>query len=756
MLRAGAVGVVAAALVQLSRTAPSAPPLTAPPGAAAYPAALQQRLRVALAAESGPPRTRHRNPDGSPTYTNRLVLEASPYLQQHAHNPVDWYPWGDEAFERARAEGKPVLLSVGYSTCHWCHVMEEESFEDPKIAAYLNRNYIAIKVDRERRPDVDGVYMQAVQLMGERGGWPMTVWLTPQREPFYGGSYFPARDGERGVRVGFLSLLQRLRGAFDERPTAVAAAAADLAQQVRASMAAPPGAALPDRVALERAVAALRAQYDRDNGGFGTAPKFPRTVQLELLLRWTRRSGDADARRMVEDTLAAMAAGGIRDQLGGGFHRYSTDARWQVPHFEKMLYDNALLAVAYLEAYQVTGRPDFAAVTRDILAYVEREMTAPSGAFFSASDADSGGAEGAFFVWTPAEMRAALPADDVELATAYYAVGVTDVDGASVPHTPRPLVAVAAQLGIEPGVAQDRLVAIREALYRARLRRLPPATDRKILPAWNGLMISAFARSAQVFGEPAYARSASRAAAAVLDGMIAGGRLQRSALDGAASGEAYLDDYAAFIAALLDLYEATYDPRWLRAALALERVVDEHFRDAEAGGYFLTADDAEVLLAREKPAYDGAEPSGTSTMLLALQRLAELTGDDHYRARAEATLRAAAAALEEDPLAMPRLLSGLDFWLDRAKQIVVVTPHDAGEAEPFLARLRGEFLPNRALVVVSEPDKAALAELVPLVKDKVARGGRATAYVCERRVCDLPTSDPDVFARQIAAVTPLP
>jgi uncharacterized protein YyaL (SSP411 family) len=321
-----------------------------------------------------------------------------------------------------------VLLSVGYSTCHWCHVMEEESFEDPEIAEYLNRNYIAVKVDRERRPDVDGVYMQAVQLMGERGGWPMTVWLTPQREPFYGGTYFPARDGERGVRVGFLSLLQRLRAAFDERPAAVAAAAADLARQVRASMAAAPGAALPGRAALERAVAALRAGYDADNGGFGGAPKFPRPVQLDLLLRWARRRDDGAARRMVEHTLAAMAAGGIHDQVGGGFHRYSTDARWLVPHFEKMLYDNALLAVACLDAYQVTGRSDFAAVARDILAYVAREMTAPSGAFYSASDADSGGEEGAFFVWTPDELLAALPADDVELARAYYAVAAPEAE----------------------------------------------------------------------------------------------------------------------------------------------------------------------------------------------------------------------------------------------------------------------------------------------------------------------------------------
>ncbi len=758
LLRAGMVIAVAAAAVQLFRAAPAPPPpLPAPPGAAPYAPMLAQRLRAALAAESGPLRTRHRNPNGSPTYTNRLVLEPSPYLQQHAHNPVDWYPWGDEAFDRARAEGKPVLLSVGYSTCHWCHVMEEESFEDPEIAEYLNRYYVAVKVDRERRPDVDGVYMEAVQLMSGRGGWPMTVWLTPDRQPFYGGTYFPARDGERGQRVGFLTLLQRLRAAYDERPGEVAAAAADLTQQIRASMAAPPGAGVPDRAALDRAVAALRAQYDPANGGFGGAPKFPRPVQLELLLRYGRRTGDAGARRMVERTLEAMAAGGIHDHIGGGFHRYATDTGWLVPHFEKMLYDNALLAVVYLEAFQVTGRPEFAAVTRDILTYVGREMTAPTGAFYSASDADSGGEEGAFFVWTPAEMQAALSPDQWRLAQAYYAVGAAgNFAGKSVLHTPRPFDAVAREHGLEPAAARAQLAAARAALFAARQRRVPPHTDRKIVPAWNGLMISAYARSSQVFGEPTDAQAAARAADDVLERMTVGGRLRRSALDGQVSGDAYLDDYAFFIGGLLDLYEATFDPRWLRAAIGLEQVVDAHFRDPAQGGYFLTADDAEVLLAREKPDYDGAEPSGTSGMLIDLLRLAELTGDDRYRARAEAALRAAAPALAPDPIAMPRLLSGVDFWLDRPKEIVIVTPHGAAQAAPFLARMRSMFLPNRVVAVVSEGDKQALAALVPLVADKVARSGQPTAYVCEQRVCGLPTSDPEVFAQQLAKVEPLP
>jgi uncharacterized protein YyaL (SSP411 family) len=726
------------------------------PGAPDYPPALQARLRDALAAEGGEPRTRHRNPDGSPTYTNRLALEPSPYLRQHAHNPVDWYPWGDEAFARARAEGKPVLLSIGYSTCHWCHVMEDESFEDLEIAEYLNRHYIAIKVDRERRPDIDGVYMQAVQLMGERGGWPLTVWLTPERQPFYGGSYFPARDGARGV--GFLTLLRKLRAAYDERPAEVAAAAGDLARQIRASLTAPPDAGVPDRSALDRAVAALRARFDGVNGGFGGAPKFPRPVELELLLRYARHTGDAEARSMAARTLAAMAAGGIYDHIGGGFHRYATDARWQLPHFEKTLYDNALLAMAYVDAYQMTHEPDFLRVAADTLAYVQRDLTDPAGGFYAASDADSAGEEGAYFVWTPAEMQAVLAPDDWRLAQTYYGVTAAgNFAGKNVLHVPRPLATVARELGLDPPALAARLDAVRAQLGAARRRRVPPAVDRKIVAAWNGLMISAFARAGQAFAAPAHTQSAARAAEYLLTAMVIDGRLRRSALDGQVSGgDAYLDDYACVIAGLLDLYEASFEPRWLHAAIALETVVDAHFRDAANGGYFLTADDAEALLAREKPAYDGAEPAGNSMMLLDLLRLAELTGDDRYRARAESTLRAFAPTLAKEPTAMPHLLNGLDFRLDRAKEIVIVTPHDRSEAQPLLARLGEQFVPNRVVAVVAAPERDALAALVPLVADKVAANGKPTAYVCEQRVCALPTSDPDIFAQQLAAVAPLP
>jgi uncharacterized protein YyaL (SSP411 family) len=593
--------------------------------------------------------------------------------------------------------------------------------------------------------------------MTDSGGWPMTVWLTPDRQPFYGGTYFPPRDGERGVGGGLLTILQRLREAYDERPDAVAAAAADVAAQVQESFTAAAGAAPPDRAPLDHAVAGMRRQFDEANGGFGRAPKFPRSAQLELLLRYHRRTGDADALRMATRTLEAMAAGGIHDQVGGGFHRYATDPRWRVPHFEKMLYDNALLAVVYLDAAQATGRADFADVARDILAYVQREMTAPDGAFYSATDADSDGAEGAFFVWSAAEMQAALSPDEWRLARAYYGVSEAgNFAGKNVLYAPRPLAEVARDLGMEPSAAAALLESARSALYRARQRRVPPATDRKIVPAWNGLMISAFARAAQVLGDPAYATAGARAADYVLTKMTFNGRLARSALDGQATGAGYLDDYAFFIAGLLDLYDATHEPHWLRSAIALEGMVDAHFRDTAQGGYFLTADDGETLLARAKPDYDGAEPAGNSVMLLDLLRLYELSGDDRYRSRADDGLRAFAPRLAADPDALPALLCALDFRLDRPKQIVLTTPNGTPPLEPFLTRLRATYLPNHVVAVVDDPGRTELGQLVPLVTDKIARGGRPTAYVCEGRVCDLPTSDPDVFARQIARVEPLP
>lgn len=732
------------------------------PGAPPFPPELRARIEAALAAR-GPdyrPHTRHLRSDGSPRYTNRLILESSPYLLQHAHNPVDWYPWGEEAFARARAEGKPVLLSIGYSTCHWCHVMEEESFEDEQIARYLNEHYVAIKVDREQRPDVDALYMVAVQAISGSGGWPMTVWLTADRKPFYGGTYFPPRDGDRGMRLGFLTLLERLYEVYRQEPDRVASASAEIAGRVARALAPAPGSVVGDGPAIiRRAAEHFRDEFDRVNGGFGTAPKFPRSVSLDFLLRFYRRTGGREAVEMVNRTLAAMAAGGIHDHIGGGFHRYATDAGWLVPHFEKMLYDNALLATSYLEAYQVTGREDFAAAVRDILGYLEREMSAPGGGFYSATDADSEGEEGKFYVWSRQEVTAVLGAQRAGWFCDYYGVsaGGNFAGGKSVLHVARGLETVARDHGLEPAELRAALAEARSELYAARLRRVPPFKDTKILVSWNGLAISAFARAASVLGERSYAARAVAAAEFVLDHMQAGGgRLHRSYFGGKATGTAYLDDYAFFAAGLLDLYEATFDARWLREAIALGRILEEHFWDAQGGGYFVTPDDGEQLFAREKPGYDGAEPSGNSVAIANLLRLAELTGEDRYRAMADKALGAFAELLRRSPAAAPRMLSALDFRLDSPKEIVIVKPDAHSSAEPMLSRLARTFLPNRVLVVVTQgEDQAAQARLVPLVAGKVPLEGKTTAYVCEHGACELPTTDPEVFAAQIARVARL-
>ena len=730
------------------------------PGAPPVDEALRERLATAWTARPAEyvPRTEHVRPDGSPRYINRLFLEASPYLRQHAHNPLNWFPWGDEAFELARALGRPVLLSIGYSTCHWCHVMEEESFDDEEIAQYLNENYVAIKVDREVRPDLDAIYMSAVQLFNQgRGGWPMTVWLTPDGEPFSGGTYFPARDGDRGASVGFLTLLQRLKKAYDEQPDRVASASSEVTERVRAMLS--PGAgggSLPTEAVLQTVASSYRERFDAAHGGLQSPMKFPSSLPVRLLLRHYRRTGDEQSLTMATRTLEHMAAGGIHDQVAGGFHRYATDPEWLVPHFEKMLYDNALLAAAYLDAYQVTGREDFARVVRETLRYVERDMTSPDGAFYSATDADSPGPDGAreegwFFTWAPDELDAVLGRDRASAVAAYYGVTASgNFEGRTILNTPRPLAAVAAELGMTADALRLTVDEARELLYAARAERPPPLRDEKILTAWNGLMISAFAQAALVMNEPAYAGRATRAADYVLTHMRRDGRLLRAALNGQAQQAGYLTDYAFLIAGLLDLYETTSDLRWLEEAQVLDGILARHYEDTTAGGFFRTADDAESLITREKPSSDGAEPSGNSVQLLNLLRLHEFTTDDHYRQRAERAFEAFSAVLADSPMVVSEMLLAVDFHLDTPKEIVIVVPHTREEAEPFLDELSATFLPNRILAIVAEGSELeSHAALVPLLEGKVARGGKATAYVCENRICDLPTTDPAVFATQI-------
>ncbi|NOX68283.1 MAG: thioredoxin domain-containing protein [Gammaproteobacteria bacterium] len=730
------------------------------PGAAPFSESLRSKIEVELAArdDAGSPRTKHLQANGRAIFTNRLILEASPYLQQHAHNPVNWYPWGDEAFAAAQQQGKPVLLSVGYSTCHWCHVMEDESFDNLEIATYLNRNYIAIKVDREQRPDIDSIYMAAVQALSGRGGWPMTVWLTADREPFFGGSYFPPYDGDRGVSEGFLTLLQSLRGVYEERRDDVGAASMQLMEAVRRRVVPPAGDLVPGEEVFSQAFDTLENSYDPFNGGLQMTQKFPSNLPIRYLLRYYRRSANSDALHMAEKTLRSMAAGGIYDQVGGGFHRYATDPDWLVPHFEKMIYDNALLAMAYLEAYQVSGDEDFARVSRDLLRYATRDMRASSGAFYTASDADSktpsgDTQEGWFFTWSAQEIDSVLSKTEAAVVREFY--GITDageLEGRNVLHVTQSPAELAAKMELDEDAVKKAIASAREKLYRVRSGRPAPFRDKKILAAWNGLMISAFARAALDLGNDDYLATASRAARFILDNMQHEGRLLRMYTDGAASGNSYADDYAFFVQALLDLYEASGDIDWFVQAVRLEGVMADEFEDKVDGGFFLSSITSEALLAREKSGFDGSVPSANSIAILNLLRLYEFTSDDVYRRRAEKALTFFGLVLKRSPAALPEMLQALDFFHGEAREIVIVTANERADAEPYLRLLGKTFFPNHVLVVVQDGRELERhAEHIPLLEGKTALRGKTTVYVCEQGICELPTSDTATFAAQIGA-----
>jgi uncharacterized protein YyaL (SSP411 family) len=735
---------------------PALPGITAPSDE------LTQELAAAALRRGLVARTRHLDEAGRARFVNRLARESSPYLQQHAHNPVNWFPWGDEAFDRARAEGKLVFLSVGYSTCHWCHVMEHESFEDETIAALINKLVIPVKVDREERPDVDGVYMTTVQMMSGHGGWPMTVFLTPEREPLFGGTYFPPNDGVRGGRIGLPSLVNELARRYAEDPAGMTAQARRFADHLRQYLAPRPRAGVPGARVIRAAVAELAESFDPEYGGFAGAPKFPRPAVLALLARYALRATDEQARNMVELTLARMAQGGLRDHVGGGFHRYSVDEWWLVPHFEKMLYDNAQLAVAYLEGAQLCGRDDFLEIARDTLAYIARELGAPSGGFYSATDADSPGEggeaeEGAFFTWSPDELEAVLGHERAERVSAYY--GVTrhgNFEGRTVLNVRRPVAEVAQGLGVSADELSTELALARRQLYEARRSRPPPLRDDKVLTAWNGLAISAFARVGFAVGDEQLLDTGRKSARFVLEHLVEGGRLRRVYKDGVARQEAFLDDYAFFIAGLLDLYEATHEVEWLRAALAQQVVLDEEFWDEEGGGYFFTSDAHESLLTRDKPDYDGAEPSGNSVAAMSLLRMSEMLSRPELRDRAQSLFAAFGEELDRRPLALPAMLASLDFSLDWPLQVAVVAPPRGEGLAEMLAPLRRTYVPSRVLCVAREGDDlTAQSALVPLLVDRFAEGGKATAYVCRGEVCELPTTDPAALAAALGEIEQL-
>src|SRR5467141_1811305 len=695
------------------------------PGAQAFSDELAARLQEAIGRRKEF-RTHHLREDGTPRWTNRLALESSPYLLQHAHNPVDWRPWGDEAFAEARALNRSVFLSIGYATCHWCHVMEEESFEAEDSARMLNERFIPVKVDREERPDVDAIYMQAVQLLTQQGGWPMSVFLTPDRKPFFAGTYFPARDGQRGARVGFATLLLELDRVWQEERSRATHSAEQIAQAVQHSLAADASTGLPELHVLHGAMSYYAQVFDAREGGIRRAPKFPSTMNVRFLLRYWKRTGDEQALAMARLTLEKMALGGIYDQVGGGFHRYSTDARWLVPHFEKMLYDNALLTLAYTEGWQATREPFFQRIASEVLDYVAREMTDASGAFWSATDADSEGEEGTFFVWTPAQLREALgDADGKRAAELFRATDEGNFEGSNV-----------LSLGGVPDAGDLAfLESIRPKLYQARKNRPPPPTDTKILTSWHGLMHSAFARAGLAFAREDYVQRAAKAADALLRAHFSDGVLRRT---GRHPG--MLEDHAFLGAALVDLYEATGERRWLATARALHEALAQRFAHPD-GGFFRTPADHEALLAREKPAYDGAEPTGNSVAALTLLRLEALTGESAFRDQADKLLRSFGALLGGAPAALGEMLLALDFYLAEPREVVLVRPEGKTDEE-LLDPMRTRFEPWQVLVRHQDGSPPA----TPLADDRPAQKGLPTAYVCVKGACQLPVTDPKALA----------
>jgi uncharacterized protein YyaL (SSP411 family) len=693
---------------------------------------------------------------------NRLLHETSPYLKQHAYNPVDWYPWGEEALRQARALDRPIFLSIGYSACHWCHVMEHESFEDPEIGKILGEHFISIKVDREERPDLDQIYMTAVQLLTQRGGWPMSVFLTPDLQPFYGGTYFPPAD--RYGMPSFRKLILALADAWQNRRAEIASSATNITAGINESMKLEAGPGELNDDMLRNAGRLLSRAFDSRFGGFGSAPKFPHPTELRLLLRIAHRFSDDSVLEMVKKSLDHMAMGGMYDQLGGGFHRYSTDERWLVPHFEKMLYDNALLAVAYLEAYQVTGNAYYRQIVEETLAYVQREMTSENGAFFSTQDADSEGVEGKFFVWSLEEVKSLLGAEAKLFAAVYDVTEGGNWEEHNILHLSRGLDVEAKMLNLPVEELSQRLARCKAILLEARGKRIWPGRDEKILTAWNGLMISAFAKAAQVLHQvgricnpsesaggrianPSYMQAAVHAAEFLLGSMRSkDGRLFRTSFAGHAPKlNAYLEDYAYLIDALVTLYETTFEPRWIASARELSAIMIEQFWDESEGGFYFTGKDHETLITRSKDPHDNATPSGNAMAVTGLLRLAKLTGDTDLLAKTERTLRLFAGLMGRSPMAAGQMLCALDFYLGPTKEIAIVGDPANAEVREVLTLLRRQYRPNQ-VVALKAPGAASEIELM---KDREAKGV-VTTYVCENFTCQSPYVGVEAAKRGLA------
>jgi uncharacterized protein YyaL (SSP411 family) len=692
-------------------------------------------------------------------HTNRLASEKSPYLLQHAHNPVDWQPWDEQAFAKARSEDKPIFLSVGYSTCHWCHVMERESFESAEIAALLNRHFVPIKVDREERPDVDRIYMHFVQASTGSGGWPMSVWLTPDLKPFFGGTYFPPEN--RYGRAGFATLLERLAEAWKSDRDAILESAQKVIEQLEQQASVSSGGRKPDQAALESGFNIFRRTFDSRYGGFGEAPKFPRPSVHNFLLRYYSRTQNEEAAQMVLATLRAMAKGGMNDQLGGGFHRYSVDEKWFVPHFEKMLYDQAQLAISYLEAFQITADQGYASIARQIFDYVQRDMTDRAGGFFSAEDADSVidpahpeiKGEGAYYIWSQSEIESVAGQPAAKWFA--YAYGVEEggnvhndpheeFTGENILYQAHTIEDTARHFERPFEEVQAAVLQVERKLLEARSQRVRPHLDDKILTAWNGLMISAFARGGAILNEPRYADSARRAARFVIERMYnpETGILLRRYREAEAAIPGFLDDYAFFTQALLDLYEAQFDPLDLELAGRLSDKMLELFEDGANGAFFSTGPDDASLVMRIKEDYDGAEPSGNSVAVLNLLRLAQMTGNPRYRESADKALEAFASRINTTPHAVPQMMVAFAFSIAKPRQVILAGRRSAPDTLDLVRELHRRFLPDKvALLVAEDESRAKLAANLPAIEGMHMVNGKATAYVCENYACQLPVSD---------------
>jgi uncharacterized protein YyaL (SSP411 family) len=681
--------------------------------------------------------------------SNHLRNETSPYLRQHADNPVDWYPWGQDAFDKAQREDKPIFLSIGYSTCHWCHVMAHESFEHPEVAKLMNEAFVSIKVDREERPDIDSVYMKACQVMTGTGGWPLTVILTPDKKPFFATTYVP-RESRFGLE-GMMELVPHIRDIWAMRrgeTLSLSDKVTTLLQQAPENTAGEE----PGQATLKLAHEQLAQSFDAEQGGFSRAPKFPTPTNLLFLLRYWKRSGDKTALDMVEKTLQGMRRGGIYDHVGFGFHRYSTDSEWLLPHFEKMLYDQALLAMAYIEAYQATGTEDYGKTAREIFTYVLRDMTGPEGGFFSAEDADSEGEEGKFYLWTQEQVREAVGDEDADFINRAFNIqkdgnfaGEANgkKSGANILHLRKPLDEIASDLNLSRQDFDTRLKTARQKLFNYRAKRVHPLKDDKILTDWNGLMIAALAKGAQAFDEPEYAEVASRAADFILGNMRkADGRLWHRHRGEWTGVDANLDDYAFLVWGLIELYEATFDTSHLQYALELSDDMVRHFWDDAGGGLYLVPDDGERLLVRKKDIHDTALPSANSAAMLNLLRLGRMTGNSDLEERAAKIGRAFSVSVKESPAAYTQLMAALDFAIGPSYEVVVAGNPDAEDTRTMTRELRRRFLPNKVVLLNhSDRDVPEIVKLAEFTKNQSSIGGKATAYVCVNHSCKSPTTD---------------